>query len=229
MWFLKIPPQAEIPGLPFDAPSILHFNRLFWGGCHKTSLVTGAFGWWIVHLKALRIVKSTMELLDTLEVWLPERDVEAITIEIVDFQWMPLLLNLAWFLACQMMLIKLAKAALITTLQPYIALSHTFQMSSLEEKLKAMLMVLASQFKSLVAKWHSKKRWKADSDDSFQRLNIDGMLQPLIIKFSSVGTLLCINLQTKSDLAGGMSLLHMNFAQCYVPIYSQRLWKLLEN
>ena len=57
-----------------------------------------------------------------------------------------------------MMLIKLAKAALITTLQPYIALSHTFQMSSLEEKLKAMLMVLASQFKSLVAKWHSKKR-----------------------------------------------------------------------
>ena len=36
-----------------------------------------------------------MELLDTLEVWLPERDVEAITIEIVDFQWMPLLLNLA--------------------------------------------------------------------------------------------------------------------------------------
>jgi len=35
-----------------------------------------------MHLKALRMVKSIMELFETLEVLLPEREVEAIIIEI---------------------------------------------------------------------------------------------------------------------------------------------------
>jgi len=85
-------------------------------------------------------------------VLLLERVVEAIIIEIDDFQWMRLLLNMAWFLACQMILIRLTKAALTTTLHwGDHTLSHKFQMSSLKEKLKAKLRVFANQFQSLVA------------------------------------------------------------------------------
>ncbi|WJX74888.1 hypothetical protein P8452_58489 [Trifolium repens] len=40
--FLKIPPQAEIPGLPTDAPSQLHLIQFKIGGCQRTSLILGA-------------------------------------------------------------------------------------------------------------------------------------------------------------------------------------------
>lgn len=62
------------------------------------------------------MVKSTIELLEALEVLFPEREVDAIFIESADFQWICLLLNLAWLRACQMILIRLTKAALTTIL-----------------------------------------------------------------------------------------------------------------
>jgi len=48
---------------------------------------------------------------------------------------------------------------------------------------------------------------------------------PLVIRLSSVGTLLCISLQTKSDLEGGMSGLNITLAQlmfCLVPYLNSK-------
>jgi len=38
-WSLKIPPQPEMPGFPFDAPSMLHLNQEGRVGCHIISLI----------------------------------------------------------------------------------------------------------------------------------------------------------------------------------------------
>jgi len=43
--------------------------------------------------------------------------------------------------------------------------------------------------------------------------HIEGKEQPLEMRLSSVGTLLCINLQQKKDLEGGMSKHHIVLAQ----------------
>jgi hypothetical protein len=42
--FLKMPPQEEMPGLPLEAPSILHLIQLGKGGFQKISLTIGIFG-----------------------------------------------------------------------------------------------------------------------------------------------------------------------------------------
>ena len=59
--FLKIPPQEEMPGLPIEAPSMLHLIQLKIGGCHTTSIILGALGGMRKTLNALRIVKSIIE------------------------------------------------------------------------------------------------------------------------------------------------------------------------
>jgi hypothetical protein len=46
-----------------------------------------------------------------------------------------------------------------------------------------------------------------------QRLHIEGIAQPLVIKFSSVGTLLCISLQANKDFDGGIEGFQINLAQ----------------
>jgi hypothetical protein len=60
--FLKIPPHEAFPGLPLDAPSILHLIQFRRGGCHRTSLRIGALGWWIEILNNFRKEKSLIEL-----------------------------------------------------------------------------------------------------------------------------------------------------------------------
>ncbi|KEH21618.1 hypothetical protein MTR_7g010555 [Medicago truncatula] len=55
------PPQEEGPGLPLEAPSILHFIKLRIGGCQRTSLILGAFPNLKLDEKSLRRTKSWME------------------------------------------------------------------------------------------------------------------------------------------------------------------------
>jgi hypothetical protein len=56
--------------------------------------------------------------------------------------------------------------------------------------------------------------WKEDSELQLQRLHIEGITQPLFIKFSSVWTLLCISLQANKDFDGGIEGFQINLAQC---------------
>jgi len=120
---LKIPPQANKPGLPTTAPSELHLIQLIKGGFQMISLIVGALGGWLATLKALRRTRSDIEELETLEtIWFT-----------ADFQLVSLILNLALFLASQTMLKMLIKAALITSLHCFeLPLSHNFQISSRE-------------------------------------------------------------------------------------------------
>jgi len=59
--FLNMPPQASGFGLPKAVPSILHLIRLRIKGCHITSMILGALGWWVSILKAFSIIKSSIE------------------------------------------------------------------------------------------------------------------------------------------------------------------------
>jgi len=114
--FLKTPPQEEVPGLPEDAPSMLHLIQVGSGGFHITSVTFGALGCLMVTLKAFRMVKSLMELLEALLLLQPDKDVLDIIDEIADFQLMQLLLNLASFLAYQIELIRKTIAYVMTNL-----------------------------------------------------------------------------------------------------------------
>jgi len=86
--FLKTPPQEEVPGLPDEAPLVLHLIQVGSGGFHKTYVIVGALGFLIVTLKAFRMVKSLMELLEAFLVLQPAKEVLDIIDEIADFQWM---------------------------------------------------------------------------------------------------------------------------------------------
>ncbi|RHN56408.1 hypothetical protein MtrunA17_Chr5g0429161 [Medicago truncatula] len=98
---LKIPSQAEGPGLPLDAPSMLHLSQCIMGGCHRTSLMIGALPKFILTEKALRITKSIMvEFALRLE-QLPDRDVPAIMRLIADLTCKFFSVNLLLFLQYQ--------------------------------------------------------------------------------------------------------------------------------
>jgi hypothetical protein len=73
-WFLKIPPQVALPGLPLDAPSMLHLKQFHRGGCQHTSLRIGTLGWWMVILNNFRKVKSLKEFDEGLQVLLKMRE-----------------------------------------------------------------------------------------------------------------------------------------------------------
>jgi hypothetical protein len=66
-----------MPGLPFEAPSMLHLNQFKKGGCQQTSLRIGTLGWWILILNIFKKEKSLMELEECLEVLLPDKEVLA--------------------------------------------------------------------------------------------------------------------------------------------------------
>lgn len=67
-------------------------------------------------LKYLVIEKSSIELEEAFMVAFPANEVLALIIEMADFQLMIVLLNLAWFLTYQIVLIRLTKTACNTTL-----------------------------------------------------------------------------------------------------------------
>jgi hypothetical protein len=90
--------------------------------------------------------------------------------------------------------------------------SHNFHMSSMQVNWMVIFKQPASHDQSLIAKPHSKNMWNEDSAWQLQRLHIDGIAQPIIIKFSSVGIFWCINLHTNRDFQGGISGLQINFA-----------------
>jgi len=50
-----------MPGLPIEAPSMLHLIQLKIGGCHVTSIILGELGGMRKTLNDLRIVKSIIE------------------------------------------------------------------------------------------------------------------------------------------------------------------------
>jgi hypothetical protein len=111
--------------------------------------------------------------------------------------------------------IRLIKAAVIASLHCGDQLrSRIFHISTIEENWRVKFKQLASQDHSLMANSHSKKIWKDDSTCLQQKLHIEGIWQPLINKFSLVGTFSCINLQTIRDLEGGISGLQIDLAQC---------------
>jgi len=141
--------------------------------------------------------------------------VSAIIKDIALLQDMLLLLNLAWFLAnLKMVLIKLIKAQVTTTLHWGDQLmSQIFQMSSKRVKFKTRSKAEASRHHNLIAKGQE-KMWKEVSTFLKQRLHIEGMLLPLSMRFSSVGTLSCIILQTNKDLEGGTSIFQIDLAHC---------------
>jgi len=105
--------------------------------------------------------------------------------------------------------------SLITTLdcgdQFLLMIGH---MSSGEEIIAVGLRIEENQDQILIAKEHSKNRCKVDSDFTLQFEHIEAIEQPLVMRVSLVGTLLCINLHTRKDLEGGMSGPHKDFAQC---------------
>jgi len=103
-------------------------------------------------------------------------------------------------------------------------LSHKVQMSSKDWKCRLRLRTEANQHHNLIAKLHSKKRWKVVSVCMEQREHIDGIEHPLSISFSSVGTLSCINLQTNKDFEGGMSLHQIFEAQFNVAVWGFLNW-----
>jgi hypothetical protein len=111
-----MPPQEEMPGFPIEAPHVLHLIQEWMGGFQIISLIIGALGLWIVTLKCFKMEKSLMELFNVFLDLFPEREVLAVIIEIADLQVMSLLLNLAWFLANQIVLRRLIKAAVTATL-----------------------------------------------------------------------------------------------------------------
>lgn len=151
-------------------------------------------------------MKSLTELLDALAVKLPDKEELDMSIFIADFHVMQMLLNLAWFLAYQMILRRLIRAALITILhcrdQDW---SQIFQMSSIDWNWRALSIEVANQDHIFTAKGHWKNKWKEVSEFMKQREHIEGMQEPLYMRFSSAGTFSCINLHTNMDLEGGMS------------------------
>jgi hypothetical protein len=69
--FLNIPPQEALPGLPFEAQSILHLVHFKRGGCQRTSLRIGTFGWCMEIRNSFKNEKSLIEFDDTFLVLLP--------------------------------------------------------------------------------------------------------------------------------------------------------------
>jgi hypothetical protein len=100
-----------------------------------------------------------MELEETFLVLFPVKEVLAMIKEISDLQLMLVLLNLRWFLACQIPLIKFTMAAVMTILHlgdQFI--SQIVHISSMELNCKTKLRQFANQDHSLTTKSHSKKR-----------------------------------------------------------------------
>jgi len=121
--------------------------------------------------------------------------------------------NLIWFLLYQITLIKLMMQALITIL--HWGVHPRFKIDQIswgELKFKCMLRIDANQFHSWTTNEHSKNKWKAFSEDDWQEEHIEGKLQPLSVKLSSVGNLLCMSLQVINDFEGGMSAHQASFA-----------------
>jgi hypothetical protein len=124
-------------------------------------------------------------------------------------------LNLALFLTIQMVCRRLMIAAVIVTLLWGDQFkSHNFQISSIEVNCDVKFKQPANHDQSLIANWHSKKIWNEVSTCLLQKLHMEGMTQPLVIKFSFVGNFSCINLHTWNDLEGGMSAFQISLAQC---------------
>lgn len=130
-----------------------------------------------------------------------------------DFQWNILLLNLAWFLLYEIAEKFFTRQAVITTLHWWLQPSQRSQISSIDVNWTVFCCNLLSLRANLRAKRHSKNKWKEDSEWMRQLLQIERMLQTLVIKFSSVGSLPCISLQTIRDFEGGISTLHIVLAQ----------------
>jgi hypothetical protein len=132
-------------------------------------------------------------------------EVLATIIDMVDLRLGLALLNLHWFLLNQIALIMLMIAAVMTSLhwgpQPRL---QRFQRSSVEVIVKWRLIKLLNQFHMLEAKRQSKNKCSMVSEQQKQREQTEGKRQPLIVSLSSNGSLWCINLQTKKDLAGGI-------------------------
>jgi len=87
-------------------------------------------------------------------------------------------------------------------------------MSEILFKWRGMLRMEASQDQILTANLHWEKRCRVDSVWFRQLLQMERMLQPFSIKFSSVGILSCMILQDTNDLEGGISTLQIDLAQC---------------
>ena len=92
-------------------------------------------------------------------------------------------------------------------------LSQIFHISSMDANWRVKLRIFLNHLHNSTTKSHSKKRWKEDSSFLLQLEHIDGRAHPLDVRLSLVGILLCINLQQRRDLEGGMSLCHTFFAQ----------------
>jgi hypothetical protein len=78
------------------------------------------------------------------------------------------------------------------------------------------LRTVASQHQIEKAKRQVKNKWKVDSTLELQREHLEGRQHPLSISLSSVGTLSSINLHTKRDFEGGISLHQMILAQDFL-------------
>jgi hypothetical protein len=137
-------------------------------------------------------------------VLLLDNDVPAMILDIAAFKLILMLSNLAWFLTCQMVLMRFIIAAVMVTLHWGDQFNSViFHMSSTEVKWRVKSKHFANQDQRWIAKSHSKKIWKDDSICLQQKLHMEGRKQPLFNKCSSIGTLSCINLQTRRDFEGG--------------------------
>jgi hypothetical protein len=136
-------------------------------------------------------------------VLLPDKDVPAMILDIAAFKLILMLSNLAWFLTCQMVLMRLIIAAVMVTLHWGDRFNSViFHKSSIEVNWRVKSKQFANQDQSWIAKSHSKKMWTDDSICLQQKLHMEGRKQPLFNKCLSVGTLSCINLQTRRDFEG---------------------------
>lgn len=150
---LNIPPQEEVLGVA--APSVLHFNQFWYGGCQIISLMTGAYGAWMLTLHFFRMIKSLTEDLDVLSVLLPVKEIAAMILLIPILQLKGFPWNLNWFLANQMVLMIFIIAARTTTLHCWDQdLSHSFHMSSMDWKCRLLSRTDANQHHKSNAKLH---------------------------------------------------------------------------
>ena len=155
-----------------------------------------------------------MELEDIFLVLLPVKEVLAMINAIAALQVIKLSLNLARFLANHIVFKRLMIAAVTVILDCGDQFkSHNFHISSMVVNWMVRFKQPANHDQRILAKSHWKKRWKVVSTCLRHKLHMEGIAQPLVIKFSSVGIFSCINLQTMRDFEGRISELQIYLVQ----------------
>jgi hypothetical protein len=90
---------------------------------------------------------------------------------------------------------------------------HNLKISEKSINAKFTLRTAANQLQIFLAKRHSRNRCLEDSRCFSHKLHIEGRLQPLKDKLSSVRILECKHLQITKDLEGGIDKFQTNLVQ----------------